>query len=71
MRNMGYLRQSLKHHVNHGSLLVLLPGICLLGHLLRLSLGFTLNGVGFCFTLQSNCFSLSLGFNDKSIPSKR
>ena len=61
----------LEHHVDQGSLLVLLPGIRLLRHLLRLGLGPALNGVGLGLALQGYGLRLGLGFNDKFVPEQR
>jgi hypothetical protein len=44
----------LQHHVDEGGLLVLLPGVRLLRHLLRLSLRLHLDGVGFSLALQND-----------------
>merc|ERR1719412_1852410 len=59
--------QGLQHHVHHGGLLVLLPGIRLLGHLLGLGLGPALDSVGLSLALQSYGLGLGFGFNDKFV----
>ena len=62
------LGQGLQHHVNHGGLFVLFPGVSLFGHLLCLSLGLGLNGIGLCLSLQSNGLGLCFGLNDQTNP---
>ena len=51
---ISHQRQFLQEHVHHGSILVLLEGLCLLGHLLRLSATFGLHRkrLGFTFHLK-------------------
>ena len=50
----------LEHHVHQGSLLVLFPGVGLLGHLLGLSLGLHLDGVGLGLSPQGHRLGLSI-----------
>ncbi|RUS87542.1 hypothetical protein EGW08_004718, partial [Elysia chlorotica] len=42
----------LQHHVHHSCVLVVLPGVCFLGHLLSLGLGPGLNSEGLSLSLQ-------------------
>ena len=67
---MAHLGQGLQHHVHHGRLFVLLPGVRLLRHLLRLGLGPALDGVGLSVALQSYGLGFGLGFNDKFVPER-
>ena len=71
LRPAAHLGQGLQHHVHHGGLFVLLPGVRLLSHLLRLCLGPALDSVGLSLALQSDGLGLGLGFNNEFVPEQR
>ena len=62
------LGQGLQHHVYHGGLFVLFPGVGLLGHLLSLSLGLGLNSEGLSVSLESNGLGLCFCLDDQTQP---
>ena len=64
----GNLGQHLQHHVHQRRLLVLSPGIRLLGHLLGLGLGLDLHRVGLGLALESDGLCLGLCLEDGLLP---
>ena len=63
-----YLGQLLKDHVNHSSILVLVPSIGLLSHLLGLCLSLSLDSERLGFSLQADSLSTGLCLDNSLVP---